>query len=82
MAKIETYRCDVCKTLKQETNHWWTILVNRTAPLIVVQPLNFGALAVFLHENQEDIAAHIDTVAFEVCGHDCVNRKLAEILKP
>lgn len=23
--KVDTYRCDVCATVKAETNHWWIV---------------------------------------------------------
>lgn len=36
MAKIETYKCDVCGVLKGETNHWFKISMG-TAYAIVAK---------------------------------------------
>lgn len=36
MAEVHTYKCDVCGTIKKETNHWFIGLRTRTQTIIEV----------------------------------------------
>jgi hypothetical protein len=71
--KIQTFRCDVCKTIKQETNHWWLVDIRLTGhSTLDITPWI-------------EIEAQSDTIGsewtrFHICGEQCVQKKVSEFL--
>jgi hypothetical protein len=64
MAKVDTYRCDVCEVQKRETNHWF--VVSTEAP---------GYFAVRTWENAGSMVK--SPSASHVCGLECATKLLA-----
>ena len=79
MAKIETYRCDVCGAVKKQTNHWFRLESCETGALVQAFDGLFFMARVF--SGQQMPPSPVRTEAFHLCGQNCVNRKLAEIMK-
>jgi hypothetical protein len=70
--KVDTYACDVCQTIKKDTNHWWLMWIDGHddasfcgLPAMHAAPWNLRGLA---------------TAEFHLCGEACVQKKVAEFL--
>lgn len=75
MAITQTITCDVCGAVKRETNHWWQAMVNVGLRAMLVQPI-FGEIG-WGGPGMGDANSEV----VHLCGQDCVNRKVAEIMK-
>lgn len=62
--RVETVKCDVCGRQKQETNHWYQMLIRQDEMAIYC----FGKVP----ETREDV--------IDLCGSECVQRKVNEFL--
>lgn len=66
--KITTYECDVCGTVKQKSNHWFTY--NATS----------GFVGVHIYQWHQK---HVDLEGVKhLCGIGCVTKKVNELLQP
>lgn len=73
MAKVESYKCDVCGKQKGDVNHWWITRVGawKNKPCLSLVLWSDEALnAPVLHDTTE---AHL-------CGSECAIKKVNEFL--
>lgn len=73
MAEVKTYRCDVCKKLKQEANHWFRAkkhpgdsdLTSNIGPSFSITTWDSPASSEDLH----------------LCGMECAHKAMAEAME-
>jgi hypothetical protein len=85
MARKEQVTCDVCGTLKQESNHWWRIRKSDEFMLIMpctLSNLPYSDMCVELvHQNKDGSSQHTVRGVWEeldLCGLECLQRKVSE----
>jgi hypothetical protein len=74
MARKEQVVCDVCGKLKQETNHWFVVLVNELGIAIATDP----QYKAFIDSQPSGAATTATTV--DCCGEACVLKKVSELI--
>lgn len=62
--KVETFRCDECGHLKEQTNHWWAVTVLSAPPAAVIEPLDEFSKK---HDKWAD-------PMLSLCGRECVQK--------
>jgi len=76
--KIETYRCDECGALKEQSNHWWAVIVR---PKDAVVP----NLAIHLQIEPLDQALNrrgggLGDDQKSLCGRECVQKTVERFM--
>ena len=85
--RIETFKCDVCGVTKGETNHWWQLGIHGFQKIALLQPhgAGFTVRSAPTTNSPQNVyqAAYAELIEqwFDLCGQDCVNRKLSEVMK-
>lgn len=69
MAKVESYKCDVCGKQKGDVNHWF----------VVVSATSFLAIRPWPKEPND--AMTFDGTA-HLCGAECVQKMVSQFLAP
>jgi len=69
--KIETYRCDECGTLKEQSNHWWAVNTRADSPQLAIEPLDQALMA---------RGGSLATTQKSLCGRECVQKTVERFM--
>jgi hypothetical protein len=68
--RSEAITCDVCRAVKQQTNHWY-----------VVGKTGDGCIYILTHGDVRAVGSD-GAVVFDLCGESCVHKKISELIAP
>jgi hypothetical protein len=72
MARKEQVTCDVCGAQKQETNHWFVAVMEKT-------PIPDDIFLLSLHRTN-NVVCEPHEVKVDLCGEACVLKKVSELI--
>ena len=75
MARKEQVTCDVCGAQKQETNHWFTLVIAEQFQVkgVILLPADDAGW-------WDDIGNNESRVSVDLCGEACVLKKVSELI--
>lgn len=81
MAKLESWTCDVCNTVKQPSNNWWKMFLVKSGQIlsgiIVVRWDQVGISAPLKTDNN---IFSPDAADGHVCGQNCLSKWISQKL--